>query len=275
MNTMNTAEHVTKDEIASMLTKFVTQLHREIKTLHKRLNRMTHHGSHNDSNPPLNTGMANPDRNTYDTPTIDIPLPKATPPMNYLNPNDEYWECQCLAAESQLYQHRIPLPLTPPKPSTSITPPQPWTGQPAAQTLFSGTTMTRAKLTPKTRNVTKKPQSHPQEIIVPCSDPRALTDNMNVQVGMAVNVALCRANAPTNVASATVRKNISGNLMLTPSPYTSAQELLPHLDLIHEATHAVNPALLPPCLNEKWYKLAIHGIPTDHYPDTTDGMRDL
>jgi hypothetical protein len=92
---------------------------------------------------------------------------------------------------------------------------------------------------------------------------------------MAVNTALRKAKAPTNVAIVTIRKNMSGNLMLKPSLHTSAQELLPHLDLIHEAARMVNPSLLPPHLNEKWYKLAVHGIPTDHYPDTEEGMQRL
>jgi hypothetical protein len=37
----------------------------------------------------------------------------------------------------------------------------------------------------------------------------------------------------------------------------------------------VNPSLLPPYLNEKWYKLAVHSIPTDYYPDTKEGMQYL
>jgi diphthamide synthase subunit DPH2 len=37
----------------------------------------------------------------------------------------------------------------------------------------------------------------------------------------------------------------------------------------------VNPSLLPLCLNEKWYKLAVYSIPTDHYPDTEEGMQYL
>jgi hypothetical protein len=141
--------------------------------------------------------------------------------------------------------------------------------------MFPRQTMNRVKLTPKTRNAMKKPYPHPQEIIVPCADPKAFTDSMKAQVGMAVNAALCNDKAPTNVAIVTIWKNMSGNLMLKPSPHTSAQELLPHLDLIHEATRMVNPSLLPPGLNEKWYKLAVHGIPTDHYPDTEEGMQHL
>jgi hypothetical protein len=92
---------------------------------------------------------------------------------------------------------------------------------------------------------------------------------------MAVNAAHRNAKAPTNVAIVTVRNNMSSNLILKPSPHTSTQELLPHLDLIHEAAHMVNPSLLPPLLNEKWYKLAVHGIPTDYYPDTEEGIHRL
>jgi hypothetical protein len=146
---------------------------------------------------------------------------------------------------------------------------------PAAQKLFPGQTTNRVKLTPKTQNVMKKPYPCPQENIVPCADPKAFMDSMKAQVGMAVNAALCKAKALTNVAIVTVQKNMSSNLMLKPSLHTSAQELLPHLDLIHEAARMVNPSLLPPCLNEKWYKLAVHGIPTDHYPDTEEGMQRL
>jgi hypothetical protein len=146
---------------------------------------------------------------------------------------------------------------------------------PAAQKLFPGQTMNRVKLAPKTRNATKKPYPHPQEIIVPCANPKAFTDSMKAQVSMAVNAALRNAKATTNEGIVTIWKNMSGNLMLKPSPHTSAQELLPHLDLIHEAARTVNPSLLPPRLNEKWYKLAVHSIPTDHYPDTKEGMQRL
>jgi hypothetical protein len=107
------------------------------------------------------------------------------------------------------------------------------------------------KLMPKTRNAIKKPYPHPQDIIVPYANPKAFIDSMKAQVSMAINAALCNAKAPTNIAIITIRKNISSNLMLKLSPYTSTQELLLHVDLIHEATCMVNPSLLPPCLNEK------------------------
>jgi hypothetical protein len=100
-------------------------------------------------------------------------------------------------------------------------------------------------------------------------------DSMNAQVSMAVNAALCKAKAPTNIAIVTIWRNMSGNLMLKPSPHTSAQELLLHLDRIHEAARMVNPSLLPRRLNAKWYKLAVHSIPTDHYADTEEGMQCL
>jgi hypothetical protein len=204
----------------------------------------------------------------------NTPPPETAPPTNCADPNADYWERRCLAAESQLRKHNIPLPATSLTPTTPVTP-LPWTGTPAAQKLFPGQMMNRVKLTPKTRNATMKPYPRPQEIIVPCADPKAVTDSMKAQVGMAINAALRNAKAPTNVAIVTVRKIMSGNLMLKPSPHTSAQELLPHLDLIHEAARTVNPSLLPPRLNEKWYKLAVHGIPTDHYPDTEEGMQRL
>jgi hypothetical protein len=73
----------------------------------------------------------------------------------------------------------------------------------------------------------------------------------------------------------TVRKNMAGSLMLTPSPNTSITDLTPHLSVIHAAACTVHPNLLPPRLNEKWYKLAVHGIPTDYYEDTAEGMQKL
>jgi uncharacterized protein YejL (UPF0352 family) len=53
-----------------------------------------------------------------------------------------------------------------------------------------------------------------------------ITDQIRVQVGMAMNAALCKANAPTNVAVMSVRQNMTGNLLLTPAPNSSIQELL-------------------------------------------------
>jgi hypothetical protein len=87
-----------------------------------------------------------------------------------------------------------------------------------------------------------------------------------------VNEALRKANAPENISILTVRKNISGNLLLTPSPNTPIPKLLAHLPLINEAARTVHPSLITPRLNEKWHKLAVHGIPTDIYPDTAKGM---
>jgi hypothetical protein len=98
---------------------------------------------------------------------------------------------------------------------------------------------------------------------------------MRAQVGTATNTALQQANVPTNVAIVSVRKNMSGNLMLTPAPNTSTHELLQHIDLIHEAICSVHTSLMPPRLNEKWFKLAVHGIPTDLYPDTEKRMKAL
>jgi hypothetical protein len=119
------------------------------------------------------------------------------------------------------------------------------------QKLFSGQTMNRVKLIPKTQNATKKPYPYPQEIIIPYADPKAFTDSMKAQVSMAINAALHNAKALTNIAIITIQRNMSGNLMLKPSPHTSAQELLLHLNLIHKAACIVNPSLLPMHLNEK------------------------
>jgi hypothetical protein len=63
--------------------------------------------------------------------------------------------------------------------------------------------------------------------------------------------------------------------MLILVPNTSAPKLLQYIDLIHEAICAVYTSLIPPYLNEKWFKLAMHSIPTDLYPDTKKGMKVL
>jgi hypothetical protein len=108
--------------------------------------------------------------------------------------------------------------------------------------------------------------------MIPCRDPSVLTDDMKARIGMAVNAALCSAKVPSHIAVATIRKNISGNLILTMSARTSASELTQHLDTINQAAQSVHMSLEPPRLNEKWYKLVVHGIPTDRYADTEDGM---
>jgi uncharacterized protein YejL (UPF0352 family) len=70
------------------------------------------------------------------------------------------------------------------------------------------------------------------QIIIPSSDPKTITDNIRVQVGMATNAALRKANAPTNIAIMSVRQNMTGNLLLTPAPNSSIQELLEYADTI-------------------------------------------
>jgi hypothetical protein len=89
---------------------------------------------------------------------------------------------------------------------------------------------------------------------------------------MAVNAALHTAKAPNHVPITTIRKNISSNLILSAAANTSAQDLSHHLDAIKQAAQTVHRSLQPPRLNEKWYKLAVHGIPTEQFPDTEDGM---
>jgi hypothetical protein len=68
---------------------------------------------------------------------------------------------------------------------------------------------------------------------------------------------------------------MTGNLLLTPAPNTSIQELLRYADTISTAISIVNPSLQPPHPVEKWHKLAIHGVLTELYPDTEEGMRML
>jgi uncharacterized protein YejL (UPF0352 family) len=92
---------------------------------------------------------------------------------------------------------------------------------------------------------------------------------------MAKNAALHKANAPTNVAVMLVRQNMTGNLLLTPAPNSSVQELLQYADTISAAISSVNPSLQHPRPVEKWHKLAIHRVPTELYPDTEEGMRAL
>jgi hypothetical protein len=72
-----------------------------------------------------------------------------------------------------------------------------------------------------------------------------------------------------------VRQNMTGNLLLTPAPNTSIQELLQYADTISAAIRSVNPSLQPPHPVKKWHKLAIHGVPTELSPDTKEGMQAL
>jgi hypothetical protein len=56
----------------------------------------------------------------------DNTLPLETAPLpNCPDPNSDakYWKLRCLAIESPLHWHNIPLPLTSPTPTTSVTPP--------------------------------------------------------------------------------------------------------------------------------------------------------
>jgi hypothetical protein len=92
---------------------------------------------------------------------------------------------------------------------------------------------------------------------------------------MATNAALHKANALTNVAMMSVRQNMTGNLLLTPAPNTSIQELLQYADTISATISSVNLSLQPPRPVKKWHKLAIHGVPTELYPDTEEGIRML
>jgi hypothetical protein len=61
---------------------------------------------------------------------------------------------------------------------------------PAVQKLFPGQMTNRVKLTPKTQNAMKQPYPHPQDIIVPCADPKAFTASMKAQVGMVLFIYL-------------------------------------------------------------------------------------
>jgi hypothetical protein len=86
---------------------------------------------------------------------------------------------------------------------------------------------------------------------VPCSDPRALPDSAKVAISLAVNAAFRDANAPAMLTIMTIRKNITGNLLLTPSAQTLTTDITAHLPAITEDALNVHPSLLPPRLNEK------------------------
>jgi hypothetical protein len=72
-----------------------------------------------------------------------------------------------------------------------------------------------------------------------------------------------------------VRQNMTGNLLLSPAPNSSIQELLQYADTISAAISSVNLSLQPPRPVEKWHKRAVHGVPTELYPDTEEGLRML
>jgi hypothetical protein len=61
-------------------------------------------------------------------------------------------------------------------------------------------------------------------------------------------------------------------ILLTPSQSTTTPELLAYLPLIYEAAYTVHQSLLLPYLNKRWHKLVIHGITTDVFPDSIEGM---
>jgi hypothetical protein len=151
---------------------------------------------------------------------------------------------------------------------------QPRTGTPASTTLFPSVPA-RKKTPAPPKKTTKKPTAHPQELLIPSSDAKTITDQIRAQVGMAMKAALRTANAPTNVAIMSVRQNMTGNVLLTPAPNSSILELLQYADTISTTSSSVNPSLQPPHPVEKWHKLAIHGVPTELYPDTKEGMRAL
>jgi hypothetical protein len=77
--------------------------------------------------------------------------------------------------------------------------------------------------------------------------------------------ALSSEYAKTELPSPTTRRQL-------PQKCTSVSELTQHLDTIQQAAQSVHTSLEPPYLNEKCYKLAVHGILTDHYANTEDRM---
>ncbi|KAI5785496.1 hypothetical protein FPQ18DRAFT_394676 [Pyronema domesticum] len=85
-------------------------------------------------------------------------------------------------------------------------------------------------------------------------------------------LALKAASAPDHMSVVTVRKNMSGNIMLTMSPATTTTDITAHLPLIHEAALSIHSTLQAPRVNEKWHKVAVHGVPTDAFPDSPEGM---
>jgi hypothetical protein len=104
---------------------------------------------------------------------------------------------------------------------------------------------------------------------------KALPENVKVAIGMAVNATLRKAKAPDMLSITTVRKNIAGNLLLTPAAHTLATDITAYLPIIKEAAMRVHPTLQPPRVNEKWHKLAVHGISLDYFPNNEEGMTKL
>ncbi|CCX11213.1 Protein of unknown function [Pyronema omphalodes CBS 100304] len=178
----------------------------------------------------------------------------------------KYWRQRAETAENELIKlgHTL-APTAPPQP-----PNRPWQGPPASSILFQtppqGPQKTPTpKTKPKTQNLSHKPPK-PQDIVIPCSDPQALPDSIKVTIGMVVNTTLREAKAPATLSITTVRKNIAGNLLLTPATHTLAADITAHLPTIKDAAMKVHPTLQPPRLNEKWHRLAVHGIPLELHP---------
>jgi hypothetical protein len=155
----------------------------------------------------------------------------------------------------------------PPATYASVTAPQtgrqPTTAMPATTPrTVTGSHSKQAK------QQTKKTTFRERRLII---EPATAIANLNaIETRNRVNDALRKAGVDKKILVAMVHLSKAGNVVLTTGNECMASDLLSHRMVWEELVHAKSVKK-----DQKWAKIIAHGIPTDIFPDTKEGMEEL
>ncbi|KAL0630311.1 hypothetical protein Q9L58_010842, partial [Maublancomyces gigas] len=90
-----------------------------------------------------------------------------------------------------------------------------------------------------------------------------------------INKDLIEAKAPESLQITGISWNQKGNMMLYTRDGFQNGDFDLHQAIISKAVAAADPSSLYVNKQETWYKLTVHGVSLETYPDTAIGMADL
>ncbi|KAL0630384.1 hypothetical protein Q9L58_010769, partial [Maublancomyces gigas] len=101
-------------------------------------------------------------------------------------------------------------------------------------------------------------------------------ENLNLlHLRNTINKDLIEAKAPESLQITGISWNQKGNMMLYTRDGFQNGDFDLHQAIISKAVAAADPSSLYVNKQETWYKLTVHGVSLETYPDTATGMADL
>jgi hypothetical protein len=119
------------------------------------------------------------------------------------------------------------------------------------------------------------PPTKKQRTIVVHRQPTATEPLDPLKMRDAINTALEQSKAPAHLRVATVTANHKNNIVLTTREDCTANTLLEFKATILQAITSVDGTPTNIQASKPWFKIMVHGIDTQRYPDNDSGMKTL